>query len=514
MTTKNVPHGELLASADLPAACTLASPWSLGNIVVTGLGEASGGERHVTLTLQAAERNGHLVQTYTAPEHGGRGSYILEAEVRVSGAKQVALNGYAYFGAEEDDKKVYQSEHPGDGSWHALAVTIPSDNRPVARVQAVLVLRSGAGEADVRNVSLRFELEVAKPPPEGPSHFNVSHAYFDAIVAMVDHLHASSDEAYRTKLLRYHIGTNRKGMRVVGEITDRLALADFELRGNRFLDLGSGMGGSLIGAAEHGAAYCEGWEIKEEKLELSQLNVQTLYEDSDRITIRRQSLEEPESLGPDFEPFHLVFCQEVFEHVKDIGKSVDTLARCTDPQAGVAYVSVPNGYSLQNVLEDPHLNIFGIDLLDRFEAQPITTAIKNHTLYSEMMGDYYRFDEYVGFFQQYGMQCTPLHRVNSSKDALVELEGVLQKIAAGRKALRETWSGKVADTDLTLLEARLDAYLGEAKTRLAEATKRGADDDVRARFVRDYGVNTFEFFVFHATHPKAETLRGMASSPM
>lgn len=341
---------------------------------------------------------------------------------------------------------------------------------------------------------------VAKLP--GPEQFHVSQAYYDAVQAIVAKHPSAGDAAFVDKLVRYYLGTNKKGIRLVGEIGKELESAGLSLRGARFLDLGSGNGGSLVGAFEHGASYCEGWEINDDKLDLSHLNIDTLYEPDGPIRIRKISLDEPLNPDADFQPFDVIFCQEVLEHVKNLEQSVSTLYACLNAERGAAYLSIPNGYSLNNVISDSHLQLFGIGLLERHEAQPLATAIKNHLHYSEMMGTYLHFDEYVSLFRRHGLECAP----RPGKDAkIADLEALASKI--GRvEQVRETrlheWREKVDPDTLALLAERTLIYLQEARSRFEQVRSAGPTPPQAVSFLREYDVDVFEFFVWNADNKR------------
>lgn len=339
---------------------------------------------------------------------------------------------------------------------------------------------------------------VAKLP--GPEHFHVSRAYYEAVQAIVAKHPAAGDAAFVDKLVRYYLGTNKKGIRLVGEVGKELESAGLSLRGARFLDLGSGNGGSLAGAFEHGAAYCEGWEINDDKLDLSHLNIDTLYEPNGPIRIHKISLDEP--LNPDagFQPFDVIFCQEVLEHVKNLDQSVSTLRVCLNAERGAAYLSIPNGYSLNNVISDSHLQLFGIGLLERHEAQPLATAIKNHLHYSEMMGTYLHYDEYLALFHRHGLECAPRPGKDPQTADLDALASKIDQVEQVRETQLQQWREKVDPDTLALLAERTLAYLHEARSRFEQVRSAGPTSPQAVSFLREYEVDVFEFFVWNAAN--------------
>lgn len=481
---------ELLAATSVPASLQLAAPWIVNNLALMEAGADEDGPFAAFSRIDPGKA-GHLIQWCAPPPEGIRGIIALRADIQATGEDAAGINLYCYFHPTDDsDRQVFQLAHPGDGQWHTLSRAFPLPARPIRRMRVMLVSRFGDGHVAVRNIRLRFT-----PDRPGSSTPEVSDAFREAVLATVARHPASGDPEFREKLYRSLISGNRKGRQAIAEVCEWLRHAGFTLEGGRFLDLGCGTGGAVAGALAAGAAWAEGWEITPEKLELARVNLGALQDSG--FAIHNRNVEEDEALGPEFVPFGLVFCQEVLEHVKDIDGALRTLARCIDPERGAGYVTVPSGFSLEAVLRDPHLQLFGITLLDRFEAQPLATALKNHTHYSKMMGSYYRHGEYVERFEGHGLIGVPLRPADTSKAALKRCKGQLEEIQAKRFRLRKDWGKQVDETCLALLESRLDDYLDVAEADFVHATDPGATEEVRLRFVQHYGLAHLEFIVAH-----------------
>ncbi len=484
---------ELLRSSQVAASLQPSAPWRCDNLRVV---EADGGGDHPSARFAVLdpEKNGHLEQVCEALEITGKGTLSINVALCADDPNRVGVNVYLYFHPTEDrDQKVYQMHHPGDGAWHDLGRDIPVPRRRVYRIRILIVARVGANGFRMGAASLRFVAALEKSLESTLRKNNISSAYHAAVMEMVDRHPSASDPAFRGKLTRYLLGSNRKGMEKVTEVETRLASFGRRVFGCRFLDLGSGSGGSLVGALEAGAAYCEGWEINGEKLALSEINVGTCGMDVGKVVVRNQSMEAPDSLGSDFQPFDIVFCEEVLEHVKDLDAAVTTLSRCIERERGVGYITMPNGFAFQSVLADPHLELFGIALLNRFEAQPLATALKNHTHYSEMMGAYCHYDDYVARFAVVGLNLAPFEKTGASRKVFKRMSADLDIIRSRRSTLRTDWGAQIGADTLGILEERLDAYLAEATARQKEATGEAATDSVREAFVRDYGQAHFAF---------------------
>lgn len=493
---KSKNRGELLEATCVPSSLGLNPPWEVYNLRLAEAGTDETGA-YTAFTRIDPGRAGNLCQICTTEHLPSGGRIGISAVVRATGADAAGLNVYLYTEPKGDNAhKVYQVAHPGDGAWHTIGKEITLPKQTVHRIRVMLVHRSGEAPVGVRDISLHFFPETTAPPPN-LARLHVSAEFHEAVLRLVDTHPAAGDPVFRDSLYRSLIGGNEKGIRMVGEVVTRLAPAGFSLQGKRFLDLGSGTGGSLMGAQTHGAAWCEGWEINSEKLALSRLNLGTQDGKKPGIVVHDRNMESADAFPADGEPFDLVFCQVVLEHVKDINAALATMSRCIHREQGVAFVTVPNGYALECVLADPHLRVFGLALLDRFEAQPVATALKNHTHYSLMMGSYYRYSEYIELFVHHGLEALPLHTADTSTTSLQGLATMLETIRQKRASLRTDWAGRVDDKTLTLLELRLDAYLSEANTQLTEATAAGASSDTRLAVVHAYGTGHLEFFVAH-----------------
>ncbi len=466
-----------------------ASLWERDNLDVVSAHDDPEGPRQ-TCIARNPEKNAHVHQWCEPGAVKNAATLAFDIDVWADAPEKVGVNLYLYFHPTDDsDRSVYQRNHPGDGMWHQLAHQIPWPDRTIYRIRFLIVARAGAGEFRVGAASLRAipEGEAAREATLRYEH--ISTAYHDAVLRMVEN-HPSADPAFREKLTRYLLGTNRNGMAAIATVAT--SLPDDAFVGCRFLDLGSGSGGSLVGALRAGAAYAEGWEINGEKRALSEVNVGSCGFDPHRVAVHDRSMEAPHAEEGDG-PFDVVFCEEVLEHVKDLDAAIATLARCIGP-TGVGYITMPNGYALQSVLADPHLQLFGIALLDRFAAQPLATALKNHTHYSDMMGQYGHYDDYVGRFDRVGLALTPVESIAPTDARMKQWADDLAQIETRYRDLRRNWGTQVDDTTLALLETRLVAYIEEARHRLDEAN---ADPSRRDAFGRDYGQAHFALLARH-----------------
>lgn len=492
-------HIELLASPSVASALRLGDPWETWNLVVESVSGPP--DAHVVFRRADPARPGNLVQRCATPRLDPGDRVAVTVEMRASGPGAAGLNVYFHpDAAEEAPHQVYQIAHPGDGDWHALTREIPiPDSRP-DHLRLMVVLRAGDGPVAVRRLSLRRE-HAATSPASDLDALHVTPDYHAAVRDMVNRHPASGDPVFRDHLFRSLIGGNRKGIRTAQGIAERLRGAGMDIAGGRFLDLGCGTGGALVGARRLGAAWCEGWEINAEKRALARINLSTLFGDDPAIVVRDLNMEDLAATAPPFEPYGLVFCEEVLEHVKDLDAALATLARCIDPDRGAAHVTIPAGYALAHVLRDPHLQLFGVSLLDRFEAQPIATALKNHTHYAAMMGAYHPWSAYSGFFARHGLACAPMAPLETSNRTIRAAANQLAEIRKQREALVDAWSARVDSAAIALVAERVDGYVARAETALEQARAAGSDAPERRRFIEDYVTPHIDLIVAPAGSP-------------
>lgn len=422
-----------------------------------------------------------------------------EADVLAEEADAVGINLYVYDDPEDPAKRrVYQSNHPGGGQWTCLNAETPlSASHPPHRTELLFVVRPGAPSATLRRISVKllYGLRALRLPDH--DYYHLSPEYYRYCQDWVFASFASKGPELVEKLLRYYLGANRAGAHTLQEVESRLGGFGVEIQGSRFLDIGCGTAGTLAAALERGAAYCEGWELSDEKLRLGRMNLETLSGENVPVQLTSFSMEDTEKLDKAFVPFDLVLCEQVLEHVKRLEESVATLARAIHPAKGAGYITVPNGFSAENVLADPHLMLFGITLLDRFEAAPAARGVQRHTSYADMMGEYHTHAEYVDIFGRHGLDTTPLCLPEYTREQVEHIVRKLHAIEVKAIEIQTAWGARVGFDTLWLLGQRVTDYLTEARRRLEKVQAPGAPLELQNDFVRDYGTNVFAFLLRH-----------------
>jgi SAM-dependent methyltransferase len=280
--------------------------------------------------------------------------------------------------------------------------------------------------------------------------------------------------------LKYALSTNLRGKYLV----DNLLRFTFSLKGKRLLDIGSGYGGTCIAAAQAGARSV-GIEIDTQLLELADINRQD-HPDLSTTFYKMDVLnwEQVKRLGN----FELITCDNVIEHVAVPERLIAHISTLLESD-GFAYITIPNAYSINQVRSDCHYGLFGISLLDPWDAAVYLEHALGQSSYDVSV--YYHLDQYQGFCERYGLK-TMLINSPSQKGHLGqilriqvnELEQEFQVVLG---------SGRVPPTMRSKLEKVFDLYTeqiesviyyydqlpdGRAKRRLGQILKKEYLDEV------------------------------------
>jgi hypothetical protein len=242
----------------------------------------------------------------------------------------------------------------------------------------------------------------------------------------------------------------------------------------------------------------EGWEVHPTKLQFAKVNLSSSLGETPQGHWALQSfdMESP----PEFGHFDYIICEEVLEHVKDVDACILTLKKLLENGQGLAYVSVPNGFSAKNVLRDPHLLILGLSLLDRFEGASIAKKLRNHDTYSTMMGEYKTYADYVNLFNRNGLTATLRNAIDPDAAHWDQVRSTLHELQNAAQTL-------CADSvEERLLGNRLDRYLRDLSLALSRTEPPATNqEDVTIKeplspqearaLVTHYGLDSFSFLV-------------------
>ncbi|OGO72596.1 MAG: hypothetical protein A2Z49_01510 [Chloroflexi bacterium RBG_19FT_COMBO_56_12] len=188
----------------------------------------------------------------------------------------------------------------------------------------------------------------------------------------------------------YWMNTNRRAEQSWQEIVPWLPQG-----AQRYLDIGCGVGGSLLAAHRRGLDV-RGIEIDPLRIALGEANC--LDAGLQGCIQRADVLDETlvERLGR----FDVVTLMSVIEHVLDVPKTLENVTRLLNP-GGILFMEIPNRECLSFVGADPHFSLFGITLLERAEAMAYQRVFFN-TEYD--VGDYYPLSFYRQHLERAGCE--------------------------------------------------------------------------------------------------------------
>lgn len=195
-----------------------------------------------------------------------------------------------------------------------------------------------------------------------------------------------------------------------------------DLPGRRYLDVGCGLGGSLIAFSRAGFEVT-GIEVDVERLRLAEANCRDLGL-IERVHLASiMDRERIASLGR----FDVITMIDVIEHVDDAERAVRHVLELLAP-GGVLLMQIPNQDALDAVARDGHFNLFGITQLARGDAERL------HQLLFEFpydVGDYHPLRRYRAWLEEGGC------RVERIREAAAHPR--LREIPRGLRLLLASW---------------------------------------------------------------------------
>ena len=223
----------------------------------------------------------------------------------------------------------------------------------------------------------------------------------------------------------------------------------YALRGKRVLDVGCGYGGFLVAAARAGAREVVGIDMNPRVLELAPLLLSD-YE----VEARLQQANLIESgLPGELGRFDVIICNDVLEHVPDVGAAIANLAAMLATE-GRIFLEIPNGNALKYVRADGHYKIPGITLLDFADARDLHQEFfPEATTYDTYF--YGTLDYYLAAFSRHGIMLRLLDVPPPDEAAI---ESLAAEVAELRAESRQ-WDDR--------MRALVDAYLALVDARIA-----------------------------------------------
>jgi len=294
---------------------------------------------------------------------------------------------------------------------------------------------------------------------------------------------SNADRAMYDTWLDYALSTNRRGQAAIETIRRYTSLD-----GKRALDIGCAYGGFPVAFARAGARAV-GIDIDAALIELAATNAADMQVP---VCLHVKDITDwahVEELGT----FDIVTCNDLIEHVGDVSKTLDHVARVLEP-GGVLYLQIPNAFSVGQVLRDGHYGLFGITLL----ARPQAIRYFHESGYADTygVGTFLHLDEYLDLLAARGLHPYEGEIANSVGD----LSARIDRVRAGLDAVRSGLSRRLDASDLSAetrhaLHEAVSAYLAEVASELA-AYDSVTDDAVRAQrgwsLVKRYEVEFWE----------------------
>jgi SAM-dependent methyltransferase len=287
--------------------------------------------------------------------------------------------------------------------------------------------------------------------------------------ALLDGYDVENAPAQHEVWINYALSANERGAEVLRVVQGVVP----GLRGKRHLDVGCAYGGACVAAGRLGAVSI-GIDVDPTLLRFAEAN----RKDHPSLPLEFHEASAMDlSLRDRLGSFDVITCDNVIEHVECPERLVANIAALLAPD-GVAYVTIPNAYSLGQIRSDCHYGQFGISLLDACDGAAYMKDVWGRAVYD--VSAYYRFDLYHSIFTRYGL--SPTLVVETAADAWkVAWEGV--------QALpQELQQAKVPETLRPKLQRAVEAHVARFRTdveawRTAPETLRNA---LARRMARDY----------------------------
>jgi SAM-dependent methyltransferase len=220
---------------------------------------------------------------------------------------------------------------------------------------------------------------------------------------------ASSEGPLADHWLQYILATNQRGQFVASKLSEFMD----SLCGKRHLDIGSGYGGTCIAVASAGATSI-GIELDPALIELAQANLADQPEDL-KVTFLHGDIMDA-SVHASLGLYHAITCDNVIEHVDDPEKLVRIISRLLG-KGGIAYITIPNGYSIGQIQRDSHYQQFAITLLEPPMARKYHSIVIGYGLYDVWY--YLTFQQYIAIFAKHGLASTLLNPLDTNPERML-----------------------------------------------------------------------------------------------
>jgi SAM-dependent methyltransferase len=285
--------------------------------------------------------------------------------------------------------------------------------------------------------------------------------------------------------IQYILDTNKRGQFVASKLSDFLDSLDSK----RHLDIGSGYGGTCIAVAMAGAVS-EGVELDPTLIELAQANLADQPEGL-QVTFHQGDILDTATCSS-LSLYHVITCDNVIEHVVDPERLAFVISGLLE-EGGIAYITIPNGYSIDQVLRDSHYKQFAITLLEPAMAREYHDIAIGYGVYDVWY--YLTFQQYTTIFTRYGLIPSLINPLDTSPERIMTIcdetaktfdEGLMNIDQRLPKKLKKKIHKRIGDY-VHELERECRQYR-EAKTPIERK-------DIAARISRDRLVERWDIIL-------------------
>lgn len=267
----------------------------------------------------------------------------------------------------------------------------------------------------------------------------------------------SNNDVQKNIWYDYASSTNSRGEVVVK------TLEEFSpLNGKRLLDVGCGYGGVVVSAAKKGMNSV-GIDYSQRLIEFSKANAE------DNNLKKLTSFKRMDAL--DYQSFlrlgkfDFIVCDNVIEHVSQPEKLIALISLALKDD-GTGYVTIPNAFSVNQILSDCHYGQKFLSLLSPLEGLKYVKELAGRDSYD--VGYYYPLSFYKSLFQKYNLKPNFINPFQSEYERIVgvsryngqDLAKVLKKSLS---EIKSTYQGfvrhnKVSEELLQILDSRCSYY--------------------------------------------------------
>lgn len=235
------------------------------------------------------------------------------------------------------------------------------------------------------------------------------------------------------------------------------------LHGKRLLDIGCGYGGVVVSAAKR-KMESVGIDCSSHLIEFSRANASDNKVDN-RAFFQNIDVLDYESFSK-LGRFDFVVCDNVIEHVFQPEKLIASISLALEKK-GIGYITIPNAFSINQVMEDCHYGQKFLSLLSPLEGLKFVKELAGRESYD--VGYYYPFSFYKSLFRKYNLEPNFINPFQSEYERIVgtskyKKEGLVKVLSKSLSEIKSAYKdflkeNKVSSALLQILDARYNYYI-------------------------------------------------------